>query len=382
VAAELKIIVLGLGGMGSAAAYYLAARGHRVLGLEQFTSPHDRGSSHGHTRVIRQSYFESPAYVPMLLRAYELWRELEIAADANLLHLCGGLMMGPANSAVVTGSRASAEQHGLPHEMLDAKEIHRRFPAMQPPAGTVALFEQNAGFLLTEASVKAHLDRARDLGARLHFEEEVIGWEANGNGVRVRTRRDEYHADRLVVTAGPWSDEVLADLRLPLEVERQVLYWFQPSGGGELFEPDRFPIFILERTDGLLPYGFPAIDGPTGGVKVALYRAPIQSICAPATIDRIVTDAEISVMREIVKELTPSLDSNCLKAVTCMYTNTPDKNFILDIHPAFPQVSIAAGFSGHGFKFCSVVGEIMADLAESGQTRHDLGPFRIKRFGV
>src|SRR5438046_2851780 len=183
----MSVIVLGLGGMGSAAACQLAVRGHRVVGLEQFTSPHDRGSSHGQTRVIRQSYFESPAYVPMLLRAYELWRELERATRQNLLHLCGGLMMGPADSAVVTGSRASAVQHGLPHEMLEAKDIRRRFPALQPPAGTFALFERNAGYLLAEASVKAHLDRACELGAELHFEEEVIGWEAEGSGVRVRS---------------------------------------------------------------------------------------------------------------------------------------------------------------------------------------------------
>jgi sarcosine oxidase len=318
----------------------------------------------------------------MLLRAYDLWRELERATRQDLLHLCGGLMMGTPNSAVVTGSQASAVQHGLPHEMLDAGEIRRRFPALQPPTDTVALFEQNAGFLLAEASVKAHLDRALDLGAQLHFEEEVIAWEVDGSGVRVRTRREGYGADRLIITAGPWTGEVLAALRLPLEVERQVLYWFQFSNGMELFQPGRLPIFILEQADGLLPYGFPAIDGPDGGVKVALYRAPIHSICTPQTVERSISDAEILQMRQIIKNIIPSLDGKCLKAVTCMYTNTPDKNFILDMHPAFPQVSIAAGFSGHGFKFCSVVGEIMADLAESGQTRHDLTPFCVARFGI
>jgi sarcosine oxidase len=212
--------------MGSAAACHLAARGHRVLGLEQFTSPHDRGSSHGHTRVIRQSYFESPAYVPMLLRAYELWRELERAISQNLLHLCGGLMMGPQGSAVVTGSKASAVQHGLPHEILDTNDIRHRFPAFEPPMGTVGLFEQNAGYVLAEASVKAHLDRARALGAQLQFEEEVLGWDADGSGVRVQSRRKEYRADRLVVTAGPWVASGMLDeermktggLRLPLEV--------------------------------------------------------------------------------------------------------------------------------------------------------------------
>jgi sarcosine oxidase len=377
---KLDVIVLGLGGMGSAAACQLAARGHRVLGLEQFTSPHDRGSSHGHTRVIRQSYFESPAYVPMLLRAYELWGELERSTGRQLMHLCGGLMMGQPDSAVVAGSRASAEKHGLPHDILDPKDIRRRFPALQPPAGTIALFEKNAGYVLTEASVKAHLDRAQHLGARLQFEEEVTGWEAEGGGVRVRSSRGEYQADRLVITAGPWASQVLAGLRLPLEVDRQVLYWLEPSGGIDLFLPDRFPIFIFEAADGLLPYGFPAIDGPGGGVKVALYRAPNTSLCTPATIDRRINDEEIAALRKAIAQIIPSLDGELLKGATCMYTNTPDKDFILDTHPAHPQVSIAAGFSGHGFKFCSVVGEIMADLAEAGQTRHDLGPFRVARF--
>src|SRR6266536_1702328 len=195
---KLNVIVIGLGGMGSAAACHLAARGHRVLGLEQFTSPHDRGSSHGHTRVIRQSYFESPAYVPLLLRAYELWQELEHSTDRKMMHLCGGLMMGQPDSAVVAGSKASAVKHGLPHELLDTKDICRRFPALQPPTGIVALFEKNAGFVLAEASVKAHLDRAQQLGARLQFEEVVTGWEAGSGGVRVRSSRGEYKVDRLV----------------------------------------------------------------------------------------------------------------------------------------------------------------------------------------
>jgi sarcosine oxidase len=316
----------------------------------------------------------------MLLRAYQLWRELEHATGQYLLHLCGGLMMGPAGSAVVSGSKSSAVQHGLPHEMLDAKEIRRRFPALHPPAETVALFEDNAGFLLAEASVKAHLDRAHALGAQLHFEEEVIGWEADGNGIRVRSRREEYRADRLVITAGPWTGEVLAGLRLPLEVNRQVLYWFQPSVGLELFQPGRFPIFILERADGLLPYGFPASDGPKGGVKVALYRAPVQSVCAPATIERAISEAEIETMRHIIRELIPSLDGECLKAVTCMYTNTPDEHFLIDTHSEFSNVAYACGFSGHGFKFAGVVGEILADLATTGHATPNADFLRAQRF--
>ena len=378
-AKTMDVIVLGLGGMGSAAACQLALRGHRVVGFEQFTTPHNKGASHGATRVIRQSYFESPAYVPLLLRAYELWRDLERATERDLLNTCGGLMTGRPDSEVVAGSRRSAETHGLPHEMLDAREINRRYPAFQLPAGAVGLFEANAGFLHTEASVKAHLDRAAELGAELHFETPALGWSATANGVEVRTASGRYQAEKLVITAGAWTSKVLADLGLPLEVERQVLYWLQPTGGVEPFRLGHFPIFIHQASAGLLPYGFPSLDGPEGGVKVALYRAPIASICTPDTVDREIHPAEIEIMRNTIAEIIPSLRGTYLKGATCLYTNTPDKHFILDTHPAHPRVCIGGGFSGHGFKFCSVVGEVLAELAESGKSRLDLSPFRLGR---
>ena len=375
----MNVLVLGLGTMGSATVSHLAARGHKVLGLEQFSPLHDRGSSHGQTRVIRQSYFESPAYVPLLLRAYELWRELEQKTGRHLLHLCGGLMMGPPQSSVVGGSRASAVTHNLPHQILDAADIHRRFPPLRPPDGTIALFEQNAGFLLAEDSVKAHQDLARSLGARLQFEETVLGWEARSDGVRIRSNRGIYEADKLVITAGPWAGQILAELRLPLEVERQVLYWIEPSSGIEPFLPEHFPVFIYETAGGLMPYGLPAIRGHPGGVKVSLYHAPNPILCTPATVDRAIQDDEIVTMRKTIVGLIPSLDGKLLDAKTCMYTNTPDQFFVLDTHPAHSQVSIAAGFSGHGFKFSPVIGEITAMLLRQEKVPFDLRLFKLSR---
>jgi sarcosine oxidase len=373
-------IVLGLGGMGSAAAYQLAARKKRVLGIEQYTSPHNQGSSHGKTRVIRQAYYEDPAYVPLLLRAYELWRQIERETGATILSEVGGLMMGAPDCEVVKGSIASARLYGLEHEILDAREIHARFPAFHPHPGMVALYERKAGLVRPEESVRAHLQRAAALGAELHFQEKVVGWEPVGDkGVRVRTTHGVYEAARLVISPGPWASQMLADLRLPLVVERQVLYWFDPVGGIDPFLPDRFPIFIWGTEGGASPYGFPALDGPNGGVKVAFYRAPREEHCTPETIERGIREAEIEQMRGAIAEILPALKGKFLAGATCMYTGTPDKNFIIAKHPQFSQVSIACGFSGHGFKFCSVVGEILADLAERGETRHDIGLFNPDR---
>jgi len=375
-------IVLGLGGMGSAAAFHLAARGRRVLGLEQFTSPHARGSSHGDTRVIRQAYFEHPSYVPLLLRAYELWRDLEKSADQPLLLLPGGLMMGPANSTVVQGSIQSARTHNLPHELLDAREIRRRFPPFVVAADTVALFEQTAGLVWCERSVAAHLDAAARAGAELHFQEPVVGWQASekGEGVTVTTVRGTYTARYLVMTPGPWAPQILAELGLPLEVTRQVLFWFQPLGDVTPFSADRFPIYIWGRDGTTEVYGFPAVDGPEGGVKVAFFHKPSHEPCTPETVDRSIRPDDEASLRAMLGEFLPSLNGPRVKATTCLYTTTPDRHFLIFGHPKHGQVSIACGFSGHGYKFCSVIGEILADLAISGQTKHDLTLFTPNRF--
>ena len=373
-------IVAGLGGMGSATAYQLAGRGKRVLGLEKFHPAHDRGSSHGRSRIIRQAYFEDPAYVPLLLRAYELWERLERDTDQELMTLTGGLMIGRRESELVSGSVRSAEEHGLPYELLDADEIRERFPPFSPDPGTVALYEKKAGFVRPEETVRAHLDRADALGADLRFEEPILSWEALGNGVRVETPEGSYEAERLVITPGAWAPQVLGDLDLPLEVERQVMYWFEPKNGREPFLPDRFPIYIWEPDDGNWFYGFPVQDDERG-VKAAFYRAG-GVLTTPETVDREVHDEEIDFLRAYLAEYLPDLASRCVDARACMYTNTPDLHFVISLHPELEQVAIACGFSGHGYKFCSVVGEILADLATEGSTRHPINlfsPARLKK---
>ncbi|MFL5803221.1 MAG: N-methyl-L-tryptophan oxidase [Roseiflexaceae bacterium] len=377
-------IVVGLGAMGSAAACELAQRGKRVLGLERYTAAHDKGSSHGHSRIIRQAYFEHPDYVPLLLRAYELWKRLERASDRRLLTITGGLMMGPPNSDVVAGAARSAREHSLPHEMLDAAEIRRRFPPFNPGPETVALYEPIDGVLEPEACIRAFLDCAARLGAEMRFEEPALSWQAapSGDGVRVTTGHGVYEAARLVVAPGAWAPALLSELGLPLTVERQVLYWFEPLGGGEPFLPDRFPIYIWEVRPGIDLYGFPAQDGPPGGVKVAFYRLGDEGACTPETIDRTVQPFEVERMRAALAECIPSLNGELRATLTCMYTNTPDQHFVIGRHPRQPQVVVASPCSGHGFKFASVIGEILADLALDGATRHPIGLFDIGRFAV
>jgi sarcosine oxidase len=371
------VIVAGLGGMGSAAAYQLAGRGQRVLGLEKFSPAHDKGSSHGRSRIIRQAYFEGAEYVPLLLRAYELWEQLEEETGQELMTLTGGLMIGREEGELVSGSVQSAEEHDLPYELLDAAEIRRRFPAYAPGPETVALYEEKAGFVRPEETVRAHLDRATSLGADLRFGEPVLSWEASENGVRVETPAGSYEAERLVISPGAWAPQLLADLDLPLEVIRQVMFWYEPVGGLEPFLPDRFPIYIWEPDDGNMFYGFPAQDDDRG-VKAAFFRAGGVPT-TPETIEREVHEEEIDFLRSYLAEHIPDLAGRCLDARACMYTNTPDEHFVISLHPDHPQVAIAAGFSGHGYKFCSVVGEILADLATEGSTRHPLDLFSPAR---
>lgn len=375
------VIVLGLGIMGSATAYQLAQRGKKVLGLEQFGPTHSNGSSHGRSRIIRQAYFEDPAYVPLLQRSYELWDDLQRQSDKEIIRLTGGLMLGRPESAPVAGSLRSAQEYGLPHELLDAKDLRKRFPTFNVSDATVGLYETRAGVVYPENSILAFQQLAAKHGAELHFEEPVTSWEAasSGEGVVVTTPQGRYEAASIVLSAGAWMPQQLAELNLPLQPERQVLYWFDPVGSHELFTPSRFPIFIWELDNGLQFYGFPFDkDDMQGGVKVGYFR--LEDACTPENIDRIVHDDEIAHIRACVAENMPAANGRLIDTATCMYTTTPDHHFILSAHPQHEQVIIASPCSGHGFKFGSVIGEILADLATERTTRHPVDLFSVGRF--
>jgi sarcosine oxidase len=372
---SFDVIVLGVGGMGSAACFELAARGRRVLGLEQFPLVHDRGSSHGQTRIIRTAYAEGPAYVPLVRRAFEKWYELEQLTGRHLLTDGPCLNAGPPGSEHVEGVRASVREHKLAAEELAGDEVNRRYPAFQFSTDYRAVIEQAAGFLYVEECVRAHIDTAMSLGATIHAEEPVREWKAGGDSVEVTTDKGTYRAAKLVVTAGAWATELLADMGVPLVVMRQVLTWFDVGNRLGEFARNNFPIFIADVPGGPF-YGLPAID--RFGLKVARhYNAP--ELPTPDGVNWNTTDADTAPVRAFLDQFIPDVGP-LTKTQVCMYTVTPDHHFVIDVHPRFPQVSVACGFSGHGFKFATTVGEIMADLAERGTTRHDISMFGARRF--
>lgn len=379
------VIVIGLGGMGSAAAAHLAARGQKVLGLERFGPAHDRGASHGGSRVIRQSYFEDPAYVPLLVRAYELWAALAADSGRDVVTLTGGAYLGRPDSATVAGSLLAAQAWDLPHEVLDAAQVRRRFPTLAPEPDEVALVEEQAGFVRPEQTVLAHLELAAARGAELHYDEPVLRWaEARGGGVVVTTAAGSYTADHLVVCPGPWAPQLLADLGVDFTIERQVMHWFQPVGGTGPWSPSVAPVYIHEAGDdagewaGSQVYGFPAIDGPDGGAKVAFFRRG--EVCTPESVDRAIRPDDVTSITQRVARVLPTLAGRHLDAATCLYSNTPDQHFVIATHPGHARVTVACGFSGHGFKFVPVVGEVLADLATTGTTAHPLHLFDPRRF--
>jgi sarcosine oxidase len=345
----------------------------RVLGIDRYAPPHDRGSSHGDSRIIREAYFEDPVYVPLVRRAYELWRDLERASGTHLLQETGGLMIGAPDSVLVEGALTSARLHGLPHEVLDADAIRARFPAFTPERGMVGVFETRAGVLRPEACIAAHLAQARALGATLRLNEPVRGWEADGDGVRVHTEHGEARARQLVLCAGAWVNDLLPGSALPVSVERQVLHWFRPVRDRADFAPARCPIHLWQFDGDRFFYGFPDLGA---GVKAAFHHGGVAT--AADTVERAVADDEVESVRAAMRRFLPAADGPLVRSVTCLYTNTPDEHFWIDRHPAHPQALVVSACSGHGFKFAPAIGEIVADLLAGSRPHFDLGAFRAR----
>lgn len=362
-ALEYDVIVVGLGAMGSAAAYQLAKRGQRVLGLDAFPAGHTQGSSHGETRIIRMAYFEHPNYVPLLHRAYELWADTEAAAGEKLLELTGGLFVGPPDGDLVRGSLASARQHELHYQLLDSDEIRRRFPSLLARPHETALYEERAGVLFPERCIAAQLTLAAAHGATLRHAEAVTAWHADSGGVVVETSLGRFSGGRLVLTAGAWLGKLLLEVNAALQPERIPLFWFEPRAHNERFELGRMPIWIWHDAELGHFFATPHVEWP--GVKIGKHHS--FEACDADRVDRVVSAADEVPVRRFLERCVPDMAGAVAASRVCMYTNTPDEHFLVDVHPAHANVVFAGGFSGHGFKFASVIGEVLADLCLTGQ---------------
>jgi sarcosine oxidase len=374
---SFDVIVVGSGGIGSAAACHLATRGQRVLAIDRFPPVHDRGSSHGQTRLIRQAYFEHPDYVPLLLRAYSLWRELEERVGRRLLVESGLVMAGPAAGDVIAGALRAAELHRLAIERLSAAETRGRWPPLVVPDEWDAVFEPHGGYLFVEECVRAHLDAARRAGAVFEHGVTVRSWRSDGAGIAVETDQGTQRADRLVLAPGPWAADLLQLPFVRLEVLRKSLFWYEPPAASQAaFAAGALPCFAFDAPSGFF-YGFPQIDGR--GVKVAEHTGGV-AVTDPLAVDRRIDAGEQRRVESILATHLPAMGRHCTAHATCLYTMSPDHHFLVGLHPASERVAIAAGFSGHGFKFASVVGEALADLAAAGETALPIGFLSPRRF--
>jgi sarcosine oxidase len=370
------VAVIGLGITGAAAARELAGRRARVIGFDRFDPPHTLGSSHGRTRIIREAYFEHPLYVPLVRRAYTLWETLERAARTRLLVRTGGLMIGAHTGALVAGALASARAHDVPHELLEGGAVRRRFPGVEPEDEQVAVYETRAGLLLPERCHAALLEHARLAGAELRTSTRVLRWRPAADGFTVDSDAGTFTAARLVLAGGPWIGDLLPELALPLEVERQLLHWYTAGQNPERYAAERLPVLVWEHE----PERVIAFYPDTGdGLKAGIHHEG--ELTSADGIRRTVSDAEERPTRALLDRLLPRAAWRRTDDAVCMYTSTPDRNFVIDQHPEHARVIVASPCSGHGFKFAPALAEILADLALEGGTDTDLAAFRVARFG-
>lgn len=372
--ATYEVGIIGIGTMGSTAIFHLARRGYRVIAFEQFRPVHDFGSHSGRTRIIRQAYHESPDYVPLVLRADELWCELEKSSGHPLLIRTGGIDLGPQGCSFVAGALEACQTHNLPYEYLKAGEIMKRWPQFTIPDDWEACYNTQAGFLLVDQCIQAHIDGAKARGARICEEESVISFKEQNSSVQIRTNKGTYEVGCLIVCAGAWTSWILKHLGLPLVVRRKTLAWLRPKNP-EDFLPEKFPIFVTETGEDAI-YGFPLYDH--AGVKIANHFGGLE--VHPDRVDRTFHETDAADMKNFVRNYLPGITEEVLDGKICLYTLTPDEHFIIDFYPGKRNILIAAGFSGHGFKFAPVVGEILADLFVEGRTRHPIDKFQISRF--
>jgi sarcosine oxidase len=375
------LIVVGLGAMGSAVTLHLARRGLRVIGLDRFSPPHDHGSSHGETRITRLAIGEGTTYVPLVRRSHELWREIERETGTRVLCQTGGLVLARRDNSFLEQTRAAASEYGIPHENLDSSELQRRFPMFRTRSDTEAYFEPEAGFLRPEPAVSAQLSLARRAGAELRLDEPVVSWEASSSGVAVSTATNTLEAQGLVLCAGAWITKLFPQGSELFAVYPQLMHWFTIQRGYDALRA--MPVFVWELggekrefTHRTAFYGFPAIDGPDGGLKVATesYDVTIDPDERPQAD---AAAAATSFYEQYLADRFSWVGPEQQRTASCLYTVTREGDFIIDRHPAHPNVSIVSACSGHGFKHSPAIGEAVAQLIVDGRSQIDLSPFRL-----
>ena len=369
---HFDVIVLRVGSMGSAACYHLAKRGAKVVGIEQFDVPHRHGSHHGKSRMIRKAYSEHSNYVPLLERAYELWEELQEKAQEPILNKTGALYLCESDNSVITGSLKSAQEHGLPHRHLNGEAIKSDYPAFRVNDSFEGFFEPDGRYLRPEDAILEHAWQASGLGAMILTNTPALGWTATSDGVEVRTAEGTLHGDQLIISTGAWTNKMLKNIGVELTVTRQVQAWFEPEIDPEAFSPENFPCWFIETDAPHGHYGFSILPGKKG-VKIAEHRpgdmVPLEAISRAIAKPK---GDELKALQNTLAQYIPDAAGKLLKSYTCLYTNSPDQHFIVDKIPDNDRVTIAAGFSGHGYEFSSVMGEVLADLATNGSTKHPI----------
>lgn len=382
---KYDVVVVGLGAMGSAALYQLSKRGIRAIGIDRFSSPHNRGSSHGDTRITRQAIGEGDFYTPLALRSYEIWRELELQTGLDLLTTCGGIIIAsPSDHSTLHGSKdflgetiSAAKKYRISHGVFSAYDIRTRFPQFNLVEDEEGYYEPMAGFLRPENCVKANLMAARQLGAEISVHDKVVDLIPISDGIIVQAESESFFSKKVIVSVGAWISKILPQYASLFAVSRQVQYWFDVETSYNQFTKDKFPVFMWQR-DGGLTYGFPAIDGPKGGLKIGSEN---NITTDPDLVNREVSAKEITKMHiEKVFNAIPVIGPKCIKAVSCLYTSTPDSHFVVDFHQEHPQIIIASPCSGHGFKHSAAIGEILSQMALDGESQVDISPFSLKRF--
>jgi sarcosine oxidase len=373
--ARPDVAVVGLGAMGSATLWRLAARGISCISFDRFDPPHDRGSSHGESRIIRTAYFEGPEYVPLVQVAFRLWRELEHESGTSLLTQTGALMIGRPDAEVVAGTLLSAGEHNLPHEILEADAMSKRYPQHWLGVDEIAVYEEVAGFLRPEEAVKAALGRAGSLGAQVYRSTPVTRVEAGDDGVHITTRDTTFQVRHAVISVGPWLADLLPGLELPLRVERQVQAWF-PVGRPADFAPSVFPVFMHELTGGRFRYGIPTLDGKS--IKLAVHHEG--SATTARDVDREVVPADLEPLQAFIRQYLVGVTPEATRSEVCMYTNTPDDHFLVGAPSGMGGITVLGGCSGHSFKFAPVIGDAAADLVTRGTTAYPIETFALDRF--